>query len=151
MPNKSRGSWKGKANDPEYSTSQQQQSCFPWPYSLPRMWTWRTGQGVCLDKSWFVLHNSIVNIYSLPFKTPRQWINWELPLWVKGGRTLMTFSSWRVLSIVSALYIIWTKLFLEFCHTGDLESLNALLLKYAKKTHAYRQANCIHLRSSVPV
>ena len=23
-------------------------------------------------------------------------------------------------------------------HTGDLESLNALLLKYAKKTHAFR-------------
>ena len=29
-------------------------------------------------------------------------------------------------------------LILEFCHTGDLESLNALLLKYAKKTHAFR-------------
>ena len=28
--------------------------------------------------------------------------------------------------------------FLEFCHTGDIESLNALLLKYAKKTHIYR-------------
>ena len=27
---------------------------------------------------------------------------------------------------------------LEFCHTGDIESLNALLLKYAKKTHIYR-------------
>ena len=27
---------------------------------------------------------------------------------------------------------------LEFCHTGHLESLNSLLLKYANKTYFYR-------------
>ena len=32
----------------------------------------------------------------------------------------------------------WSDNTLEFVHTGDLESLNALLLKYAKKTHAFR-------------
>ena len=35
----------------------------------------------------------------------------------------------RILSILFSL---------EFVHTGDIESINSLLLKYAKKTHIYR-------------
>jgi hypothetical protein len=53
----------------------------------------------------------------------------------KKGRNLddLKFMTGK-LTVVELLLI----LILEFCHTGDLESLNALLLKYAKKTHAFR-------------
>ena len=36
-------------------------------------------------------------------------------------------------------------LLLEFCHTGDVESVNALLLKYAKKTHIYRSTLILNI------